>query len=107
MTLRASMTALEISDRLSAGVIGLGLSDLPDRLSRMGARDLVQTDVADSGLPAGTLMAEELVAGESVMIVIFGIRQGWFRPDRRVQVRLAYDGNRRVTDVSDVTVFAK
>ena len=107
MHLHPEMTAPEIADLLTRALTGQTVSEIAPVLERMGARNLVLTDAAQSGLAAGTVLAEGLRAGDPVVVAVFGIGRGWLRPDRRVQARMTYDAAGVVTDLSGVALIAK
>ncbi len=92
---------------LEAGVTGTAQADLETTLEGLGARGVARLDLSPETYPEGTELGPGAVIGpDPVVSAIFGLRRGFLRNDRRVQVYFARrDG--RLADLLWIDTFAK
>lgn len=84
----------ELEVKLQSALAGVALDQLEPVLSSMGARNIGIT-------------LEDTLSEPAPVMAIFGLRRGFLRNDRRVQVFIGMDAARRLGPVTSVETFAK
>jgi hypothetical protein len=92
--LAATDSVEELEVKLQSALAGVALDQLEPVLSSMGARNIGITLDDDPSEPAPVM-------------AIFGLRRGFLRNDRRVQVFIGMDAAQRLGPVTSVETFAK
>lgn len=104
--LTADMTSENAAETLEDHLIGQPLGDVESLLGNLRASAVEVENLAASRIEAGYDLGHGVRAGDSVLIVNFGLQQNWLRADRPVVAYLRYKGD-RITEIISVKLSPK